>query len=64
LLLIGQAFAQAGLLDEETGAIMQGSAGRFVRFAQPCLMAAMLVAALGVRIANMPGTSIAGGAGG
>jgi len=48
LLFLGQALAQPGLSDAETEETASEAVGRFLRLAQPWLMAAMLVAAWGV----------------
>jgi hypothetical protein len=48
LLFLGQVLAQPGLFNGETDDV-QPAAARFLRFTQPWLMAAMLVAAWGVR---------------
>jgi hypothetical protein len=55
LLLLGHAVAQPGLFDAESDQIEPIIASRFLRFAQPWLMAAMLVAAWGARIAGAGG---------
>jgi hypothetical protein len=47
LFLVGQAIAQPGLFDVETEAVEPAAAARFLRFAQPWLMATMLLAAWG-----------------
>lgn len=49
LLLIGQVMAQPGLFDIETEEIALAAVAPFLRFTQPWLMAAMLVAAWGMR---------------
>jgi hypothetical protein len=48
LLFLGQAMAQPGLFDAESEEAASAAVGRFLRLAQPWLMAAMLVAAWGV----------------
>jgi hypothetical protein len=55
LLFLGQAIAQPGLLEIESGEVAPTAAARFLRFAQPWLMAAMLVAAWGARVASTGG---------
>jgi hypothetical protein len=52
LLFMGQAMLQPGLFDEEADQVDPTAAARFLRWAQPWLMGAMLVAAWGVRIAG------------
>lgn len=52
LCFMGQAMLQPGLIDEETDQIDPRAALRLLRWAQPWLMAAMLVAAWGVRVAG------------
>jgi len=47
LLFMGQAMLQPGLIDEETDQVAPPAAARFLRWAQPWLMAALLVAAWG-----------------
>ena len=55
LLFIGQTIAQPGVFDVDTDRVEPTAAGRFLRFAQPWLMAAMLVAAWGARAAGVGG---------
>lgn len=53
LLFMGQAILQPGLFNAETDQVDPADAARFLRWAQPWLMAAMLVAAWGVRAAQL-----------
>jgi hypothetical protein len=55
LLFLGQAIAQPGLFEIESGEVEPTAAARFLRFAQPWLMAVMLVAAWGARVAGTGG---------
>lgn len=52
LLFFSQAILQPGLFDGETDGIMPDAAARFLRVAQPWLMAAMFVAAWGIGAAS------------
>jgi len=49
LLLLGQVMVQPGMFNSETEEIEPSGGGRFVRLAQPWLMAAMLVAVWGIK---------------
>jgi hypothetical protein len=55
LLWLGQAVAQPALFDAQTGNLDSAAAGRFLHFAQFWLMAAMFLAAVGVRLASQGG---------
>jgi hypothetical protein len=55
LLWLGQAIAQPALFDAQTGDLDSAAASRFLHFAQFWLMAAMLLAATGVRLASQGG---------
>jgi hypothetical protein len=52
LLLIGQTIAQPGLFNVETDEVEHAAVARFLRFAQPWLMAAMLVTSWGAQAAG------------
>jgi len=54
LFFVGQALFQPGLFDAETDEVMPDAADRFLRIAQPWLMAAMLAAAWGAGLLNCP----------
>jgi hypothetical protein len=55
LLSLGQAASQPELFDAKTGEVESTATDRFLRFAQPWLMAAMLVAAWGLQAAGAGG---------